>query len=181
VDNISLPGTGETIKHAGTFALSYDVTRQRTGPITRRDAVHISVDRLPYRVLALDLLIEGCGWVEIVAQARTRHLYTSKEKSQAGNPEFLQSLDLSDEAFETGHGRMNDRDSNEPNWPLVDVYSPEGRFVGSRRPMNGWLLNKPRTTYVTQRPRKSMKGVKKQAKIDARRAAQPQSPAPASD
>ena len=165
VGNISLPGTGDKIKHTGTYALSYDVTKKRAGPITRRDAINIGVDRLPYRIVALDLLIEGCGWVEIVAQVRTRHLFKAKEEPRPADPEFLETLDLSDES--SGRAAPGDGDvsaSHEPNWPLVDVYSPDGRFVGSRRPMNAWLLNKPKPEHLASRPRKSMKGVKKEVK-----------------
>ncbi len=89
VENISVPGTGEKIKHAGTHALSYDVTRRRTGPITRRDAIHINVDRLPYRVLALDLLIEDAVGSKSSAQVRTRHLFKPKEEIKPTNPHYL--------------------------------------------------------------------------------------------
>ncbi|CAK7218726.1 Mitochondrial ribosome small subunit bioproteinsis protein [Sporothrix curviconia] len=108
VENIAVEGTGETIALAGSFELNHDVTKVRAGPITRKDAANISVDRLPYRVVALDLLIEGCGWVEIVAQVRTRDLFhggrqntprkpTGKTKEQAADSSgLLQSLDLSE-------------------------------------------------------------------------------------
>jgi len=45
----------------------------------------------------------------------------------------------------------------------VEVFSPEGKFIASRRPMNAWLYvaNKPTNGHVQGRPRKSMKGVKK--------------------
>lgn len=162
VENIAVPGTGEKIKHAGSFDLQYDVTKRRVGPITRKDAVGMKVDRLPYRVLAIDILIEGCGWVEIVAQVRLKDLELPRPPPsiRVSGEEILQTLDLSEDA---------DR-RNGPNWPVIDVYSPEGRFIGSRAPMNAWLLNKALQTAATtrKRPRKSMAGAKKREKTGRR-------------
>lgn len=157
VENVAVPGTGEQIKHAGAFELKYDVTKKRAGPITAKDAVGMKVDNLPYRVLSLDILIEGCGWVEIAVQVRTRNLFGPPRPipaARGGNtePEILQELDLSEP-----------KKTNEPNWPIVDVYSPKGRFIGSRPPLSAWVYNKPKKSAASkkQRPRKSMAGVKK--------------------
>lgn len=181
IENIAVPGTGEKIKHAGSFPLIWDVTKKRAGPITRRDAVGIKVDRLPYRVLSLDLLIEGCGWVEITAQVRTKHLFppaaASKPRSSraktrdAYGEEILQELDLSEPDPEWDASQDSSAGEPEPNWPVVDVYSPEGRFIGCRQPLNAWLYNKVRKTSETtkKRPRKSMTGAKQREK-GARRA-----------
>ncbi|KAK1772976.1 hypothetical protein QBC33DRAFT_523025 [Phialemonium atrogriseum] len=197
VDNISVPGTGAKIQQAGSFQLRYDVTKPRTGPITRRDAAGINIDRLPYRVLAIDILIEGCGWVEIVAQVRTNQLFATtsearvEETKEVTNPERLESLDLSDPEPGEKNGVANpeklesldlsgpepeahaepEASSAEPNWPVIEVFSPEGKFIGSRRPMNAWLLNKPKNTTTRSRPRRSMKGAKKREK-SARRASE---------
>ncbi|KUI67129.1 Genetic interactor of prohibitins 3, mitochondrial [Cytospora mali] len=175
IENIAIPGIGKTIKHAGSFPLRWDVTKRRAGPITRKDAVGIKVDRLPYRVLSLDLLIEGCGWVEITAQVRTKHLFATaaaaskpkpSRKSNAYGEEILQELDLSEPEPERNNARDSWNEEAEPNWPVVDVYSPEGRFVGCRPPLNAWLYNKVRKTPETskKRPRKSMTGAKQRGK-----------------
>ncbi|KAJ4150853.1 hypothetical protein LMH87_011583 [Akanthomyces muscarius] len=63
---ISLPDTAATIKHAG-----------------RKNAVGLNIDRLPFRVLSVDILIEGVGYVEIVAQVRTRSIYQQREDQSA--------------------------------------------------------------------------------------------------
>lgn len=170
VENIAVPGVGEKIEHAGEFRLKYDVTKRRAGPITRKDAVGMKAENLPYRVLSIDILIEGCGWVEITAQARAKNLFgpapPRPSAKGTGGEEILQSLNLS----EPGAGRNTQvaetAADNEPNWPVVDVYSPEGRFIGSRPPMNAWLYNKLRKTDATSkvRPRRSMTGVKKREK-----------------
>lgn len=195
VDTITAPGTGETIKLAGSYPLKWDVTKERSGPITRRDAVGLKVDRLPYRVLATDILIEGVGWVEVVAQVRKKDLYSrpvvaeeelsrmeSSSSSQAqGEAEAEPETTKATSALERLEALAEDpskrkktyvpprvaavpiKPDDEPNWPIVDVYSPEGRFIGCRKPLNGWLINKPLVTAAQQRkrPRKSMKGQKK--------------------
>ncbi|KAH8159102.1 hypothetical protein CIB48_g9145 [Xylaria polymorpha] len=177
VENIALLGTGDKTELAGSFELRWDVTKQRTGPITRKNAVGLDVDRLPYRVLSTDILIEGVGWVEIVAQVRTKDLYRPRTSLEKPETEVKTELDnsLSDmerlEAVAEGKSKKlqaplsptEQKPEDEPNWPIVDVYSPEGKFISCRKPMNGWMLNKPRVTAASQksRPRKSMKGAKK--------------------
>ncbi|KAG7294274.1 hypothetical protein NEMBOFW57_004345 [Staphylotrichum longicolle] len=160
VENIAVPGTGAKVKHAGAFQVRYDVTKARTGPLTRKEAVGLKVDRLPYRVLGLDVLIEGCGWVEIAVQVRTRQLFPERDDSLSGTIEAqMQTLDLRPEPvnLDKKGGGM------EAKWPVIDVYSPEGRFIGYRPPMNAWQMNKPKAD-PRKRPRKSMKGVKKMDK-----------------
>lgn len=198
-ENISLPDTAATIKHAGKFTLQHDVTRQRAGPLTRKNSVGLSVDRLPFRVLSVDILIEGVGYVEIVAQVRTRSLYRSRKEednteTQSHAGEKSQSPTLISDPFEDmmrqrrdnkTAGRENqtprraaiparpvDDQPQELNLPAVDIYTPEGRFVATRKPINGWLTNQPRITaaHKKSRPRKSMKGQKKKAKMEARAA-----------
>lgn len=167
VENIAVPGAGEKTKLGGSFELRWDVTKQRAGPITRRDAVNMKPDRLPYRVLAADILIEGCGWVEVVAQVRNKDLFAPRKPprktSSASGEEIFQTLDLS----EPDPNERASLGASEPNWPVIDVFSPEGRFIKSRRPMNAWLLNKPRVTAQASRsrPRKSMKREKKNEKV----------------
>lgn len=198
VDNIALPETAGKIAHAGSFALRYDVTKRRAGPITRKDAAGIKVDRLPYRVLSIDILIEGCGWVEITAQVRVKDLYKPREAQEAAPPppppksvnvdgvEVLHSLDLSEpvtyederntrgrrawQAREEREKREEEERNENANWPIVDIYSPDGQFIGSRQPMNAWLDNKVRKTAQTskKRPRKSMTGAKKREKVAMR-------------
>lgn len=164
VENIAVENTGSKVRHAGAFQIRYDVTKAKTGPLTRKVAVGLKVDRLPYRVLGIDILVEGCGWVEVVVQVRTRQLYGESRDSQTESfPEAaIQSLDLRPEPLNVEKNRRGGE--AEANWPVIDVYSPEGQFIGYREPMNGWELNKPRVNVTKSRPRKSMKGVKKEGK-----------------
>lgn len=190
LENISLPGIGEQMKHAGTFALQYDVTRRRAGPLTRKNALGLDVDRLPFRVLSIDILVEGVGYVEIVAQVRSRGSPTRNEEPEVSrsedrpNSSAILTLDpfekmmenrRSDEPTRASKFKKQDtpreaQQAQQPELPLVDVYTPEGRFVGTRPPIHGWLTNKPRVLakHKKSRPRKSMKGQKKKAKAEAR-------------
>jgi hypothetical protein len=156
IKNIALPGTGDKIKHAGAFQVRYDVTKARTGPITRKEAVGLKVAQLPYRVLGIDILVEGCGWVEVVVQVRTRQLFPDLEDS------WEPRLDLRPDAVNAEKKKKDER-APEPTWPVIDVYSPEGKFIGYRPPMNAWALNKPKKD-TRSRPRRSMKAAKKTEK-----------------
>lgn len=145
---IALPEVAEKISSAGKFKLRWDVTKQRSGPVTRSNAGGVKVEVLPYRVLSTDILIEGCGWVELVAQVRRKDLEVHLPPQDDGRVE-------------------RDNEEYELNYPEVEIFSPEGRFVAARRPMNGWLLGGPRKKPAnarTTRPRPSKKGEKKRQK-----------------
>ncbi|KAJ4122181.1 uncharacterized protein FOBCDRAFT_127591 [Fusarium oxysporum Fo47] len=184
VPSIMLPGIGGKMKHAGTFKLSHDVTRKRAGPLTRKNAIGLNVDRLPFRVLSTDILIEGVGYVELVAQVRAQDVAMKVFPDQ--QPQFDErakpkQLDTSDpfaamraQRIDAGTPAVKRRKEpepvTEPGWPAVDVFSPEGRFIDSRQPIQGWLHNKPRVLpeHKRSRPRRSMKGAKKKDKAEKR-------------
>ncbi|KAI1101903.1 hypothetical protein F4804DRAFT_314597 [Jackrogersella minutella] len=195
-ENIAVPGTGEKTKLAGSFQLKWDVTRQRTGPLMRKDVVGLKIDLLPYRVLSTDLLIEGVGWVEITTQVRTKDLFERRPTSEAppvqepreqGMLSALERLEAVGEdpkekmksSAPWSHPTSEEREGDEPNWPIVDVYSPEGKFISCRQPMNGWLMNKPKQSKASKRsrPRRSMSGMKKLAKKNKREGMAAASPA----
>ena len=136
--NTAAPETAKNIASAGIFKLSHDVTKERSGPLTRRDAAGLSTSTLPFQIFGTDILIEGVGWVELTCQVRKR---------------YLEELD-------------------DPDWaPRVEVFSPHGKYIGNRRPMNAFIrigdYPKPKSRR-TSRPRRSMKGVKKEEKRRAR-------------
>jgi len=170
VENIALPGVGEKIASAGIFPLKWDVTKQRTGPITASDAGKLKVQQLPFKVLSTDILIEGCGWVELVAQVRKTYNEPSRvneEWNSASESRKESSLPSWDEVEKE---KVEEKEEIDPSWPVVEVFTPEGKFIAQRRPMNAWLhvASKP-STATKGRPRKSMKGVKKKMKVAARR------------
>lgn len=185
VPSIMLPGIGDKMKHAGTFKLSYDVTKKRAGPLTRKNAVGLNVDRLPFRVLSTDILIEGVGYVELVAQVRAHEValnmfdqhqqvrdneYVRQKEVDTSDPFSAMKSQRRDTAPVVQPKRKEPEPPIDPGWPAVDVFSPEGRFIGSRRPINGWLNNKPRVLaeHKKSRPRRSMKGAKKKVKAEKR-------------
>lgn len=191
VEDISIPGTGEKIKSAGTFHLKWDVTKLRTGPITARDAAKIHVDRLPYRVMAADILIEGCGWVELVAQIRKPYGHAphkNYESKPQTNYNGIEERPLETNAWGWGvkddtkkeperrkekEEEAKEKEEVDPTWPAVEVFTPDGKFAAVRQPMNAWMMcaKKPSEKAAHGRPRRSMKGMKKLGKIRARAAA----------
>ncbi|KAI4256764.1 MAG: hypothetical protein LQ352_001947 [Teloschistes flavicans] len=74
VPTIARPGIGHKMALAGSFQLQWDVTKQRAGPLTSSSAVGLSVQALPFVVFSVDILIEGCGWVELTAQVRLKDM-----------------------------------------------------------------------------------------------------------
>lgn len=149
VPTMARAGAGDMMRSAGLFELKWDVTRHRTGPLTRPSAVGLKAEALPFVVYSADLLIEGCGWIELVVQVRKR--------------------DIESQAI------FRDDINGETSYPKVEVFSPYGKHVATRRPMNAWLLGGPKPVAVadrTTRPRRSMKGVKKNMKKAARAGSQ---------
>lgn len=73
---IAKDGLGEMIKPAGTFDLKWDVTRSHL-PTSIAKVVEdkgVAPPKLPYQVMSADLLIEGCGWIELTVQVRSKDL-----------------------------------------------------------------------------------------------------------
>lgn len=117
-------GTSSTIASAGVFDLKWDTTTSNL-PTSLAKAVKdrgIPVPSLPYRVMSADILIEGCGWIELSIQIRSK------------------------------------RDTDdEPSYPQVEVFTPNGKHIGSRRPIECWNFiaekkkidkrKRPRTRY----------------------------------
>ncbi|OHW99870.1 DUF974 domain-containing protein [Colletotrichum incanum] len=175
VPNIAVPGIADKIKLAGKFQLRDDVTKERAGPLTRKEVAGMKVENLPWRVLATDILIEGCGWVEIVAQVRTKNLFAgcapfieeqrvSEPEAEPVDPFAKMEKAAESQSVPKVEKKKPDTKPDEPHWPVVEVWSPEGKFVGSRLPMNAWLINKSPKKNIKSRPRKSMKGAKKAAR-----------------
>ena len=144
--------TAQSISSAGVFQLKWDVTRRRAGPLTSPSAAKLKPEQLPFVVYAADILIEGCGWVEVVAQVRKRR------------PSMVETAPRSGEDA----GKYSPIQASEPTkagaslFPTIEVFSPEGKFIGIRPPMNGWLLNKkPDPAHARKsRPRRSMRSMK---------------------
>ena len=132
---ITKEGVSENLQAAGVFYLDTDVTKSRSGPLVAKDAVGMKPQNLPFKVLATDILIESIGWVELVAQVRR------KDFPDEGPP------------------------SARAGYPAVEVFSPEGRFVASRKSMGAWALGGAKKAT----PRKRVQPVNR--KLKDRRAA----------
>jgi len=131
VPTVATDAAKQNMSSAGTFKLQWDVTKRRAGPVTSRSDGKQKADNLPFTVYSADLLIEGVGWVELVAQVR----------SKPANVQY--SPPSGEDAF----GSIS-------SMPEVEVFSPKGKFVGIRRPLNAWLLGGQQKKPVhMQRPR----------------------------
>ena len=138
VHSIAKPGIGSRMQSAGSFSLRWDVTKQRAGPLTTAAAAGLSPKTLPFIVFSADILVEGCGWIELVAQVRKRDVETGMEPSKF---------------FDT------------KPYPRLEVSSPDGEHVGVRQPMGIWsLCGGTSASSSSARPRRSMKGFKKNIK-----------------
>ncbi|KAJ5934966.1 hypothetical protein N7466_004513 [Penicillium verhagenii] len=71
---LMIEGTGSTMASAGQIDLKWDITASNL-PTSVAKAVKdkgIPIPHLPYRVMAADILIEGCGWIEVSIQVRNK-------------------------------------------------------------------------------------------------------------
>ncbi|KAF7873936.1 hypothetical protein EAF04_002608 [Stromatinia cepivora] len=155
IDNITIPGSEEKIASAGIFPLKWDVTKARIAPATKSLFHGNKLDQLPFQILSTDILIEGCGWVELVAQVSKRRLM-KKDTIKNGTAQ--------DTTWRWGDEKEV---VDEMAWPSVEVFTPEGKFIAARRPMNAWMLGAKETKTKT-RPRRSMKGFEKSKKARAK-------------
>jgi len=138
----------EVMARAAKVQLRWDVTKQRAGPLTARSAAGLKTSTLAFRVLSTDVLIESVGWVELVAQVRKRRSSALSAQQEIGADPLEASY--TDRALQ----QLDDVDV-----PEVEVYSPEGKFIGVRRPMGAWLLGDLDATSkkgTKGRPRRAM-------------------------
>ena len=172
IENMASPGMGEKSACAGTFALEWDVTKARSGILTDRKGIGLKTDKLPYVIFSADILVEGCGWVECTVQVRRKALEASRLEKERLGGERLRN-DVIGEGAE-GEMKMeygpSEQKALRPGTPFVEVWSPEGKGIGIRKPMGAYMIGgegaKPREK--TSRPRRSMKGVKKRLKAEGR-------------
>lgn len=132
----------KNLQLAGRFKLKHDVTRERAGPLTARDGLKLKPEKLPFQVCSIDILIESVGWVEIVCQVRRRS--TSEVGRQSPQTATVNSADENNLGphHETVHGGSSSATLEENLHPEVEVFSPEGKFIGSRPPLGAWKLKR---------------------------------------
>lgn len=148
VENIGTDTAKNRIKSAGVFTIQWNATKKRTGSLTDRTAGKQKADELPFIVYSADVLIEGVGWVEIACQVRNR------KKS------------LLSDALSTELGR--DVESNDV-LPEVEVFSPKGKFIGIRRPMNAYITGGPRRMAKHARRKRPRMSISYQKRMEGGR------------
>ncbi|KAF7591384.1 hypothetical protein BBP40_001610 [Aspergillus hancockii] len=82
-ENIVKDGLSNAIASAGVFDLKWDVTQSHL-PTAIAKAVadkRIKPPPLPYKVMSADILVEGCGWVELTAQIRAKSTDSESPRS----------------------------------------------------------------------------------------------------
>jgi len=156
---------------AGRFQLKWDVTKQRAGPLTTASGAGLKAKVLPFQVFSTDVLIEGVGWVELVTQVRRRkssvtgHAREEGSGRHAAGVGVVQDRDATKDSFAEWERQVAGDDVKstsqegeaEEAYPTVEVFSPNGTGIASRRPMGAWLLGGEKAGGTQKsRPRRSM-------------------------
>lgn len=112
IANDDAPGQ---MSSAGVFELKWDATR------IYGDERHMGGEKdvQLYRLMVVDILVEGSGWVELLCQVRTKN----------------RSAD---------------------DFPKVEIFSPKGQFVGSRRSLCAWRFILEREQHDKKKRRKKL-------------------------
>ncbi|KAM3418274.1 hypothetical protein BST61_g4275 [Cercospora zeina] len=170
VENIGTESAKKRIKSAGTFKIQWDATSKRTGSLTDRTAGKRKVSDLPFIVHSADILIESVGWVEIAVQVRARKKKKEKEKEKQTPPVDALSehlgiegedryLQQKAELQQHDEGGVKEKEEDEDEFPEVEVFSPKGKYIAIRQPMNAWITGGPKKVAkhaVKTRPRMSI-------------------------
>ncbi|KAH0170380.1 hypothetical protein KCU67_g2665, partial [Aureobasidium melanogenum] len=155
----------EEMASAGTFKLEWDVTRQRAGPLTSKSAAKLKPEQLPFKVYSADILVEGVGWVELVAQVRKSAQNKSIPISPSSEPEDVSAPPTPGDSETTTWKPLSTPKEHiaQSTFPQVEVFSPKGKFIAVRPPMIASLLGgkkAPLANTRKSRPRLSMKSLK---------------------
>lgn len=142
IESILAPNVGAHMSSAGPIDLSTDVTKSRAGSVIRSG---VEVSKLPFRVYATDILVEGLGWIELVCQVRRR------STSQPGVPAIPQSESVLDKnrSFDSDQKASHESEfapfgtpmesiGTAPSFPAVEVFSPNGKHIASRPCLEAW-------------------------------------------
>lgn len=159
IKSILAEGVGSTMASAGTFTLYDDVTKARAAPLL---ASGVAPDRLPFRVFATDILVEGVGWVELACQVRRRRQPPQTTFPTGPDGDAFSNLE--------NQTTLSSDSSGSFDLPQVEIFTPGGKHVGQRKTMGAWKLwheackasgSVRSKRMLHARPRKPMKGTKK--------------------
>jgi len=118
-------------------------------------------------VYSADIVVEGVGWVELVAQARKlvkhkpAYAPPRSEPTRSEAPSASTSSDSETTTWKPLY--MPEQDIAQDMFPRVEVFSPKGKFIAVRPPMVASLLGgkkAPTANTRKSRPRLSMKSLK---------------------
>ena len=157
VPSVVLPGVGKDMQSAGRFQLKWDATKQLAGPLTSKVAGKMKPENLPFIVYALDVLVEGVGWIEVSCQVRKPknwvppHLRPATQKKESAHKSQSDDSGGPDAFDEAGLGTADLGDHG--MYPEIEVFSPLGKFIGVRQPMCASVLGGPK--HVSKRDRKA--------------------------
>ena len=150
IPSVVTSGTRAKMRSAGVFRLKWDVTKLGAGPLTRKDAGGIGPERLPFKVMSTDVLIEGAGWLEIVCQVRknwrgSKPAVEVEEVKPMAQDGGLEKVPLSDTAVYSPRtstsATVPDRQAEEV-FPEVEIFSPDGKCIAQRRPLQCYDISK---------------------------------------
>lgn len=174
IDSVLAEDAREVMASAGRFFLKTDVTKSRAGSVIRAG---VDAAKLPFRVYATDILIEGVGWVELVCQVRkgrpgshpgsvqTEPLV--EQDSVSSTVPQADAVSIESTGFVPFSRSTVATDMENSAFPEVEIFTPMGKFVGQRPCLNvweTWYEGKPRKQTRSARPRKPMSGAKKHEK-----------------
>ncbi|KAL8798595.1 MAG: hypothetical protein Q9182_006530 [Xanthomendoza sp. 2 TL-2023] len=131
IPTIAKPGVGVKMAMAGSFQLRWDVTKQRAGPLTSPAAAGLSTKVLPFVIFSTDILIEGCGWVELVAQVRKRAVRLGD--GAAALPKDVKRIHL-DFAIKGNDGHLGARKVWRNYLPRLKYHNPAISMTVNRTP-----------------------------------------------
>ncbi|KAK1077160.1 Mitochondrial ribosome small subunit biogenesis protein [Friedmanniomyces endolithicus] len=143
ISSIATEEAKAKMQSAGRNKLEWNVTKRRSGALTQPAAGKQKADDLPFTIYSADVLIESVGWVELVCLVRKRRPSLESDDALSGL-----------EAEPDGAGDVD-------GLPEVEIWSPEGKYVGWRRPMGAWDFGGKRREAVhlrRGRPRGSIGG-----------------------
>lgn len=163
IETILADSVGEHMASAGIIDLSTDVTKVRAGSLLRSG---VDISKLPFRVYATDILIEGLGWIELVCQVRRRAMPQPVKESVT----FAQVQDVTEQTEQTEDGfapfgakTQGQAQEKQSLYPQVEVFSPKGKHVSHRQSLQAWMRwNEGRKTKKAfskpKKPRRAMVG-----------------------
>ena len=167
IKSILVEDAGKLVASAGTLELTTDVTKARAGPLLRSG---VPASKLPFRVYATDVLIEGTGWVELVCQVRRQPVHqpapiivAHAETSNQDPP--LAATPSKTPSFAPFAQQPSVAPEKTFQFPKVEVFSPKGKHVSQRPCLEAWDRwtdgRKEKDASKLKRPRRSMADVQK--------------------